>query len=240
MSALLASVPTTPFIEFMEKQQAAIDKGNVQDNQDSFKGVEEFDMNVVPAVSEVFSQLFEELDTENNLIVVENQQSDVKCTSSPCDIVPDIQYENHVFMDASSSVDRSVAIDFRNSCRTGKHTGQTSGIASGFVQANMVSLPKKNAAEFMEFVKANPKGCPLLGITTPGTSTVPSMGEGCDLKTDLPKYRIWKDGVLTEEVIKMRAFRLFCIVFFFFSCFLFVSFYVCSFCPPFYILFFII
>ncbi|WP_080744800.1 D-glutamate cyclase family protein [Cupriavidus necator] len=39
----------------------------------------------------------------------------------------------------------------------------------------------------------------LIGMTGPGSPLVPALGEGIDLRTDLPRYRVWRDGKLAGE-----------------------------------------
>lgn len=91
------------------------------------------------------------------------------------------------------------AKELRNEIRKGKWTGQTSGAASGFVQANMVMLPKEKAFEFLLFCNRNPKPCPILDVLEPGRFT-PNIAEGADVRKDLPKYTVYRYGVKEEEV----------------------------------------
>lgn len=102
------------------------------------------------------------------------------------------------------TLDRSEARSFRESVRSGKHPGQTSGFAPGFVQANFVALPKEHAFEFLRFALTNPKACPLLSVTQPGDPTVENVAAGADLRQDIPKYRVWRDGKLAEERADIR------------------------------------
>ena len=83
--------------------------------------------------------------------------------------------------------------------RNGEITGQTSGMANGYAQANLVILPEKYAKDFEEFARKNPKPCPLLEVIH-GSKFVKDMGEGANILTDIPKYRIFENGVLTKEV----------------------------------------
>lgn len=80
----------------------------------------------------------------------------------------------------------------------------TAGIACGHVQANLIALPAADAADFARFARANPKPCPVLDTTDPGSVTS-ALINGDDLRTDLPQYRIWRDGELVEEVADARA-----------------------------------
>ncbi len=83
--------------------------------------------------------------------------------------------------------------------RSGSFTGPTAGLASGNVQANMVILPKAFAHDFLRFAQANPKPCPVLAVTEPGDPRFPTLGANLDVRTDIPRYRVWKDGELVSE-----------------------------------------
>jgi len=87
----------------------------------------------------------------------------------------------------------------RLAIRRNQHAGPTSGLAPGFVQANLAILPQALAQDFLQFCQRNPKPCPLIGISTPGSPRVPDLGEDLDIRTDLPRYRVWRDGALVDE-----------------------------------------
>lgn len=78
-------------------------------------------------------------------------------------------------------------------------SGPTAGLAPGNVQANLVILPQALAHDFLRFAQANPKPCPVLAVSEPGDPRLPSLGEDLDIRTDLPRYRIWRRGELIEE-----------------------------------------
>lgn len=80
------------------------------------------------------------------------------------------------------------------------YSGNTSGMAPGYGQGNLVVLPRDWADDFKRYCQANTTPCPLIGMTEPGSSLVPMLGDDIDLRTDLPRYRVWKDGVLEREV----------------------------------------
>src|SRR5580692_11301283 len=88
----------------------------------------------------------------------------------------------------------------RQACRDEGFNGQTSGLADGFAQANLVVLPAEFAHDFREFCRRNPKPCPLLDVTDPGNPVPSRLAADADLRTDLPLYRIWKNGELAGEV----------------------------------------
>jgi len=87
----------------------------------------------------------------------------------------------------------------RMAIRAGCHDGPTSGLAPGYVQGNLAILPQAMAGDFMRFCELNPKPCPLIGSSAPGDWRVPALGEDIDIRTDLPRYRVWRHGELVEE-----------------------------------------
>lgn len=88
--------------------------------------------------------------------------------------------------------------DVRQACRTEMWTGPTAGLAPGFAQANLVILPRDWAFDFLLFCQRNPRPCPLIAVTEAG-SWQPPVAPEADLRTDLPKYRVWRDGQMVEE-----------------------------------------
>jgi uncharacterized protein YcsI (UPF0317 family) len=89
--------------------------------------------------------------------------------------------------------------DVRLACRTGQHATPTPGLALGFVQANLVVLPRDWAFDFLLFCQRNPKPCPLLDVTDAGHPEPRQVAPGADLRTDLPAYRVWQNGELVDE-----------------------------------------
>lgn len=90
--------------------------------------------------------------------------------------------------------------DVRRAVRGGEWRGPTAGLAPGYVQANLAILPREYAFDFMRFCFLNPKPCPLLDVTAPGSPhPSPRWAEESDLRIDLPRYRLYRDGALVEE-----------------------------------------
>jgi len=87
----------------------------------------------------------------------------------------------------------------RLAVRRGDHSGPTSGLARGFVQANLAILPQSDAADFLRFCERNPKPCPLLAVSAPGDWRMPSLAQDLDIRTDAPRYRVWRDGAVLDE-----------------------------------------
>lgn len=75
----------------------------------------------------------------------------------------------------------------------------TAGVALGFTQCNIISLPRDWAWDFLLYAQRNPKPCPVLDVTDPGSYRT-ALAPEADLRRDLPLYRVWNDGILTGEV----------------------------------------
>jgi uncharacterized protein YcsI (UPF0317 family) len=82
----------------------------------------------------------------------------------------------------------------RRAIRTGTIQGQTAGLAPGYVQANLAILPARHADAFEAFLRANPAPFPLLARGRAGDPALPCLGDGIDLRHDLPRYRVFRDG----------------------------------------------
>lgn len=94
----------------------------------------------------------------------------------------------------------------RIACRHGKITGTTAGLAPGYVQGNLVILPREDAADFMRFAQANPKPCPIIGVSDVGNPNIPALGADLDIRTDIPGYRVWRDGECVAETGDVSEF----------------------------------
>ncbi len=93
----------------------------------------------------------------------------------------------------------------RGDARAGRLGGHTTGIAMGNVQGNLVILPAQYANDFLRFCQRNPRSCPLLAVSEPGDTGLPTLGHDIDIRTDLPRYRVWRHGELTDEPQDIRA-----------------------------------
>jgi uncharacterized protein YcsI (UPF0317 family) len=92
----------------------------------------------------------------------------------------------------------------RHACRTGM-ASTTAGVANGFVQGNLAILPEKLAGAFHRFCQLNPKPCPIIGMSEVGDFRIPSLGIDLDIRTDVPRYRVWRDGEVVEEPTDIMA-----------------------------------
>ena len=100
-------------------------------------------------------------------------------------------------MSATFNIGKS--IQARAAIRNGEFTGHTSGMAEGHVQGNVVILPELLANDFLRYCQCNPKPCPLLAVSEPGKALLPGLGADIDIRTDVPRYRVWRDGELIYQ-----------------------------------------
>lgn len=82
----------------------------------------------------------------------------------------------------------------RERIRAGAFAAPTSGEALGFVQANLVVVPQAAAYDFLLFCQRNPKPCPLLEVIEAGSVEAARLAPGSDIRSDVPRYRIFRDG----------------------------------------------
>ncbi len=104
------------------------------------------------------------------------------------------------------SIERYSALsptEVRALIRTGEIDFPTAGLAAGYTQANLVVLPKQYADEFKQFAKLNPFSCPLLDIVEGSRES--TMAKGSDIATDLPRYNIYRHGILTETLTDVSS-----------------------------------
>lgn len=93
---------------------------------------------------------------------------------------------------------------WRERIRRGAHLGLTAGLAPGYVQANLAVLPRALAFDFLLFCQRNPKPCPLLEVVEAGEVEPRRFAPGADLRSDLPRYRLYENGELSGEYPDVR------------------------------------
>jgi uncharacterized protein YcsI (UPF0317 family) len=98
-----------------------------------------------------------------------------------------------------AAIPQSSAAAARHRIRSGEWTSHTSGLADSHVQGNVVILPALLAADFLRYCQRNPKPCPVLAVSEPGDPMLPTLGTGIDIRSDVPRYRVWRDGELAAE-----------------------------------------
>ncbi len=105
-------------------------------------------------------------------------------------------FNNSVYSDLT----RASSQDVRAAFRRGDYSGHTSGIGLGRLQANVVILPAREAADFERFCRLNTKPCPLVAMSEPGDPFLPTLGQDIDIRHDLASYNIYRDGVFDCSV----------------------------------------
>ena len=105
----------------------------------------------------------------------------------------------------TSTAPLSEAAAARAAVRRGEWTTHTSGLADRHVQGNLVILPQALADDFLRYCQRNPKPCPVLAISEPGDPRLPALGADIDIRTDLPRYRVWRHGELVDEPTDVTA-----------------------------------
>ena len=89
-------------------------------------------------------------------------------------------------------------VEVRSKIRAGAYCDHTSGLANGFLQANLVILDQSYALDFMRFCQRNPKPCPLVGVTDTGSPYMRTLGTDIDIRTDGPSYFVYRRGLLDD------------------------------------------
>jgi uncharacterized protein YcsI (UPF0317 family) len=107
-------------------------------------------------------------------------------------------------MSGSGSVPQTGA-DLRAAVRAGRFRSPTSGAAPDFVQANVVTLPYDLGFEFLVFCQRNPKPCPVIEVLEPGEVEARLSAPGSDIRTDVPRYRVYREGELVDEPFNLAS-----------------------------------
>jgi uncharacterized protein YcsI (UPF0317 family) len=102
------------------------------------------------------------------------------------------------------SFDRGDPRGVRLAARSGAFAGVTAGLAPGYVQGNVCILPRAFADDFRRYCERNPKPCPLIGVSEAGDPHLPELGKDLDIRSDVPRYRVFRHGVLVGEVTDVR------------------------------------
>jgi len=93
----------------------------------------------------------------------------------------------------------------RDAIRSGAYQGHTAGLGQGLLQANLAIMPQEYALDFMRFCQRNPKPCPLTGVSDTGNPMMHTLGADIDIRSDVPAFNVYRDGVLAEEVADISA-----------------------------------
>ncbi len=114
--------------------------------------------------------------------------------------------------------------EFRGMVRRGEWTDLTVFACDGYVITNLAIVPKEYAFEFLLFCNRNPRPCPVLDVTEPGDPHPKLLAPEADVRTDLPKYRVYQDGKLIDEPTDITKYWRDDLVAFFIGCSLMIDF----------------
>ncbi len=94
----------------------------------------------------------------------------------------------------------------REAIRSGNYHSHTAGLGQGHLQANLAILPEEFALDFMRYCQRNPKPCPVTGVSDTGNPQMFTMGRDIDIRTDVPAYNIYRNGLLDQAVSDISDF----------------------------------
>ncbi len=106
--------------------------------------------------------------------------------------------------EAKADVAANPAREARLAMRRGEWNGPTVYKVPDYVQCNLVVLSRKPAYDFLLYCQRNPKPCPVVEVTDVGNPEPRLSAPGADLRTDLPKYRVYRQGALVEQLHDVR------------------------------------
>lgn len=98
-----------------------------------------------------------------------------------------------------------LAHEARLAIREGRHTGSSRGLAMGYVQCNLVIIPQRHAFDFLLYCQRNPRACPVLEVTDTGNPEPRRLAPGADLRTDLARYAVWREGRREADCADIKA-----------------------------------
>ena len=90
--------------------------------------------------------------------------------------------------------------DFRQACREGRYAGTTRGVALGYQQCSLVMIREPFAYEFLLYCQRNQRACQVLEVLDAGDPTPHLTAPDADLRTDLPRYAVYRDGRRLDDV----------------------------------------
>ena len=98
-----------------------------------------------------------------------------------------------------SDIENMTPQEFRSIVRSGEWTGPSLRACRGYASTNLAIVPKEYAFDFLLFCYRNPRPCPILDVTEPGSPNPLLVAPDADLRTDLSRYRVHKDGHCIDE-----------------------------------------
>ena len=130
-----------------------------------------------------------------------NWADEPTASTSPSDDVPELQQNNLKNVRKEDDAPVTEPGKFRELVRSGEFVHPTNAVCPGYLQCNLVVLPQgKESFDFLLFCQRNKKACPLIEVCDVGSPHPYGVAKDADLRTDVPKYAIYRNGELVEEV----------------------------------------
>ena len=101
---------------------------------------------------------------------------------------------------------KMTAQEFRSIVRRGEWQDSIHGLGRGYAVTDIVVLPKEYAFDFAALCHRNPRTCPLVDLTDPGSPHPPRLAPDADLRTDLPRYRVYQNGEVVDEPTDIKEY----------------------------------
>ena len=92
----------------------------------------------------------------------------------------------------------------RGAIRSGAYQDHTAGLATDYLQANLVIVEDVHALDFVRYCLRNPKPCPIVGVGDTGNPMMTTLGQDIDVRTDVPSYNIYRYGQFIESCSDIR------------------------------------
>jgi len=90
--------------------------------------------------------------------------------------------------------------------RSGAYRGTTAAMADGYTQGNLAIIPERYALDFARFCQRNPQPCPLIGVSDTGNPIMFTLGDDIDIRSDIPSYNIYRDGIFDSSIPDISEF----------------------------------
>lgn len=88
----------------------------------------------------------------------------------------------------------------------GEWATPTAGVLDDYRKSNLVIVPQDQAYALLLFCLRNAKACPILAVGNAGDPRVPLPGAAIDIRTMLPRYRVWQHGHLVAEPTDIETY----------------------------------
>ncbi len=96
--------------------------------------------------------------------------------------------------------------EFRSIVSSGEWTGHSMNKCRGSAVTDMVIVPKEYAYDYLVFAHRNPKIISIVDMTEAGSPHPLKVAPEADLRTDLPKYLVYRDGQVIDTPTDIKKY----------------------------------